>query len=72
MNLISLTYPDGKEVVPLSKDLVEGIPKDTLYRQVASGGGGFGDPQERDKDAVRMDVRNGVVSGESAREDYGI
>ena len=72
LNSITLTYPDGREVVPLSKDLVEGIPKGTLYRQVANGGGGFGDPKDRDKDAVRMDVRNGVVSDERAREEYGI
>ena len=62
LNKISLKYPDGKEVVPLSKDLIEGIPAGTIYYQVASGGGGYGNPKERDAEKVKMDVKNGVVS----------
>jgi len=64
LNKISLKYPDGKEVVPLSKDLIEEIPAGTIYHQIASGGGGFGDPKERDAEKVKMDVKNGVVSAE--------
>ena len=72
LNKITLTYPDGKTIVPMSKDLIEGIPKGTIYRQTASGGGGFGDPGERDKEKVAMDVKNGVCSANKAREDYGM
>lgn len=36
------------------------------------GGGGFGDPGERSRDAVLEDVRNGYVSREAAREIYGV
>ncbi|MEF8773930.1 MAG: hydantoinase B/oxoprolinase family protein [Halobacteriales archaeon] len=36
------------------------------------GGGGHGDPAERDPDAVRRDVRLGKVSPEAARELYGV
>jgi N-methylhydantoinase B len=36
------------------------------------GGGGFGNPFERDADAVLLDVRNGFVSIEGARRDYGV
>ncbi len=39
---------------------------------VACGAGGWGDPLERDPDMVRDDVRNGLVSLRSAREDYGV
>ena len=36
-----------------------------------SGGGGYGNPRERHPDAVQRDVRNGYVSIEAARRDYG-
>jgi N-methylhydantoinase B len=36
------------------------------------GAGGYGDPKERDREAVRRDVRDGKVSAESARRDYGV
>ena len=36
------------------------------------GGGGYGDPLERDQDAVRLDVLRGLVSIERAAEDYGV
>lgn len=44
---------------------------DTLTMVVA-GGGGLGDPRERDHDLVRRDVEEGYVSARSAREDYGL
>ncbi|MBT3233739.1 MAG: hydantoinase B/oxoprolinase family protein [Calditrichaeota bacterium] len=71
LNNITLKYPDGKEVVPMSKDLIEGIPKGTMYYQVASGGGGFGDPKDRDNAKIEMDVKNGVVSEDMTQRDYG-
>lgn len=36
------------------------------------GGGGYGDPLERDADRVEADVRAGLVSVEAARTDYGV
>jgi N-methylhydantoinase B len=71
LNKISLTYPDGTEKVPMSKDLIEDIPEGTIYYQIASGGGGYGDPKERDREKVEMDVRNGVCSEKRAKEAYG-
>ncbi|MEJ2164782.1 MAG: hydantoinase B/oxoprolinase family protein, partial [Desulfobacterales bacterium] len=38
----------------------------------SAGGGGYGDPWQRDPEAVETDVRNGYVSIEKAREDYGV
>ena len=72
LNKISLVFPDGKEFVPLSKDIVNDIPGETVYYQIASGGGGYGDPKERDIEKVVEDVKNGVCSVEKAREDYGV
>jgi N-methylhydantoinase B len=39
---------------------------------IGGGGGGYGDPAERDPEAVLKDVINGYVSIESARRDYGV
>jgi N-methylhydantoinase B len=36
------------------------------------GGGGYGDPQERDPQAVLRDVIAGYVSIEAAERDYGV
>jgi N-methylhydantoinase B len=38
----------------------------------AAGGGGFGDPREREREAVLADVRAGIVTPEHAREAYGV
>jgi N-methylhydantoinase B len=37
----------------------------------AAGGGGYGDPNERDRAALVRDVQDGKVSRESAARDYG-
>ncbi len=71
LNKLSLKYPDGKELVPLSKDIINDIPEGTIYHQIAGGGGGYGKPEQRDKNKVLMDVKNDVCSVEKAKEDYG-
>jgi N-methylhydantoinase B len=43
---------------------------DILAFQVA-GAGGYGDPRERDPEAVKRDVRNGIVSSSEAERLYG-
>jgi N-methylhydantoinase B len=48
--------------------LVEG----DRFTRPSAGGGGFGDPLERDPVAVREDVADGYVSIERARKDYGV
>lgn len=40
-------------------------------RLIAPGGGGWGDPAERDRAAIKEDIREGYVSAERAFEDYG-
>jgi len=72
LNKISLTLPDGTEKVPMSKDMIEGIPNGTLYHQVAGGGGGYGKPEDRNKVSVLNDVKNEVVSDGQANNVYGV
>lgn len=51
---------------------VQSIPVgDRLVLQMP-GGGGFGDPMQRDPAMVALDVRDGLVSTEAARADYGV
>ena len=70
LNEIRLVYPDGREVVPNNKDLIEGVPKGTVYYQAAGGGGGYGDPAKRDRNILRNEIRNGVISAEAAEIAY--
>jgi len=72
LNFIRLTYPDGRTVVPKNKDLITGVPKGTIYHQQAGGGGGYGDPKQRDRALLRDEVRNGIVSPRAARDVYGL
>ena len=46
-------------------------PGDVIIMDVA-GGGGYGDPLERDPEMVQDDVIQGYVSLEKAKEDYGV
>ena len=48
------------------------IRKGDVYGHVLAGGGGWGDPVERDPHAVLRDVRNEFLSAERARSDYGV
>jgi N-methylhydantoinase B len=43
-----------------------------VIRTMSGGGGGVGDPRERDPEHVRRDVRDRHVSGEAAHEVYGV
>ncbi|MEE8546118.1 MAG: hydantoinase B/oxoprolinase family protein [Alphaproteobacteria bacterium] len=72
LNEIKLTYPDGAQITPRNKDLITGVPKGTRYYQVATGGGGYGDPRKRPAAVVAAEVRNGVVSRAAAEELYGV
>ncbi len=46
-------------------------PDDVLYMR-CQGGGGFGDPGQRDPGAVLRDVAEGYVSAQAARDSYGV
>jgi len=47
------------------------IPPGERLRLELPGGGGFGDPRERDPKEVAADVQNGLVSAETAERIYG-
>jgi len=72
LNKIELKYPDRELYLCTTKDLVEGVPKGTIYYQEAGGGGGYGDPLLRPADKVAREVRDGIISLEAAKQDYGV
>ena len=39
---------------------------------VSTGGGGYGNPHERDVEQVRRDVRDGLITRERARDQFGV
>ena len=48
------------------------IPAGTLVRAVNNGGGGWGNPLERELDAIAWDLRQGYISRQAAERDYGV
>lgn len=63
--------PEG-EARPLPSKLTMTIRRGEVFRHILAGGGGWGDPLERDPAKVLKDVRNGLLSPEKARADYGV
>lgn len=61
---------DGEKRLP-PKTVIWFEP-DTRVQLNLPGGGGYGDPFERDPERVRDDVINGYVSIEGAKRDYGV
>lgn len=43
-----------------------------VFRLESAGGGGWGDPRRRPREAVLADVRDGILSHEAAQREYGV
>jgi N-methylhydantoinase B len=61
----------GGRILPGLNDDVP-LPAGTLLRLRTTGGGGWGDPFEREPELVLQDVVRGLVSPGSAERDYGV
>jgi N-methylhydantoinase B/oxoprolinase/acetone carboxylase alpha subunit len=66
------SFVDAYHTISPSKFTNVLLKRGDIVRYVTPGGGGYGDPFLRDPEAVLEDVRNGWVSRESARDDYGV
>lgn len=62
---------DGK-VRTVRENVIDTIKPGETVTNMNPGGGGFGNPYTRDVDSVAWDVKNGLVSINGAREDYGV
>lgn len=67
----TILNPDGNAERLGSKELREIHRGDVVSYRLA-GAGGYGDPKERDPNAVREDVADGYVSREEAAKTYGV
>jgi len=72
LNELQIDRPDGGVLRPRAKEILRGIPRGSVFRQRAGGGGGYGDPLERPVQQVLDDLIDGVLSIEAARRDYGV
>jgi N-methylhydantoinase B len=64
------SFPNQKH--PNAKMANVALPGGSWVVVMPGGGGGFGNPRERDVSKVEDDVVNGYVSIESAERDYGV
>jgi N-methylhydantoinase B len=62
---------DGEER-PAHKVAGLEVPRDAIVSHRTGGGGGYGDPRERDRELVRRDVADGYVSADAAASLYGL
>ncbi len=62
----------GDDPEPIPSKTVETLDPGDVASVQTPGGGGYGDPLERDPDRVARDVADGVVSPGAAREEYGV
>jgi len=72
LNEGELVYTDGRTHACASKEIVENIPKGTIWHQIAGGGGGYGDPRQRPAEQVAQEVLYGLISPKAARDNYGV
>jgi|AntRauMinimDraft_4_1070384.scaffolds.fasta_scaffold02307_2 N-methylhydantoinase B len=66
-----LTTEDG-ETVRLPQKSTHELPPGATVSIRTPGAGGYGDPEDRDPDSVRRDVRHGKVSADAAMQAYGV
>jgi N-methylhydantoinase B len=63
--------PDG-EARKMRPKFTENIVRGEIFRHEVAGAGGWGDPLEREPEAVARDVLNELISDTAARDDYGV
>lgn len=61
----------GNEIALGSKETVS-VRQGDEFSYILPGGGGWGDPLERDPASVLRDVRNEIISPQAARQNYGL
>jgi N-methylhydantoinase B len=62
--------PEEREIAPLTEGVR--LRQGDLLRLMTCGGGGWGNPFDREVGLVENDVRGGFVSVDAARRDYGV
>ena len=71
VNGVEITSPDAS-VRHVRKATQHPIAKGEIVHIMTGGGGGWGPPSARDREAIRRDIREGYVSAAAARRDYDL
>ena len=69
-NFVEVTKADGTHS---SHSFVSGmeVTTDDVIRVITSCGAGHGNPKKRDANAVKMDIKNGFITAERAKQIHG-
>ena len=70
-NFVEVIKADGSEK---TYSFVSGLSltTDDVVRVITSSGAGYGDPKARDPEAVRADIKNGLITTERAKAVHGV
>ncbi|MBT7646966.1 MAG: hydantoinase B/oxoprolinase family protein, partial [Rhodospirillaceae bacterium] len=60
----------GTETLPINSKAGMSLQKGDVLTVYTGGGGGYGDPTERSRDAIDRDVTDGLLTPEAAARDY--
>lgn len=71
LNDMTVTFPDGTTHEWGSKEIIA-LPPGSRIESLLGGGAGYGDPFNRPAEKVLAEVRDGILSVEKARSDYGV
>jgi N-methylhydantoinase B len=70
--LSKMYLKDGDEVIPARTHRMVEVKTGQILGKVSGGGGGVGNPEDRDPEAVLVDVINGYVTEDHARNVYKV
>ncbi len=62
----------GDEKIPVTSHRMYQIKSGAVLCKISGGGAGVGNPFDREPEKVQKDVREGLISLETARRDYGV
>ena len=68
---VTIRTPDGETRSLPSKGAFK-VPGGSVIDMLTPGSGGFGDPAERDPEAVKRDLGEGYVTPDGVKRDYGL
>ncbi|MEA4900294.1 hydantoinase B/oxoprolinase family protein [Desulfitobacterium sp.] len=71
-NYFEIIRANGTHEGPMGITARTVLNKNDIVRMVTCTGGGYGDPHKRDVNRVAWDVRNGYITPEQAKNDYGV
>jgi N-methylhydantoinase B len=72
MNAVEIFHADGRPSHLAGKTARYPLQKDDVARLITGTGGGWGDPRKRTRNAVLSDLRDELVSPNTARTIYGL